>query len=139
MSGSKLVWRVQLPNGDGMYHAGVLDCTQAMNYDLFSDDMHLGQSKLRHPCPRDDYMLAPHWNALRNKGEYKWYIFGFADVDQLLSWVYKNEWHQEIHNTGFKVYVYSVPDAYVCIGATQACFHHVYGELISVVDIIDLT
>ncbi len=134
---SKLVWRVQLADGGGMYTSRALACTNEMNYDPYDENKNQF-ARIRHPCPHDDYLLEPQWYALGG-GERFRYRFGFASIDQLLSWIYMDEWHQEIHSAGFKVYVYSVPDAYVCIGATQACFHQEHGELISVVDIVDLT
>ncbi len=134
---TKLVWRVQSTDGRGLYVGRPLNCTDEMNYDPNDKDKD-EFARMRHPCPADDYELAPQWESLRRNGIHDMYIFGFLNPEQLLSWVYKEEWHEEIHNAGFKVYVFEVPDEYVCTGATQACFYGYHATLISVVDIIDL-
>lgn len=104
-----LIYRVENQRGVGMYKAYAKAC-----YAMVGSD--------RHPSPNDDAELRPAWHQLLNEGLYRHYNFGFATLDQLRSWIYKDEWREELDRKDFYAMCYYVPDEYMHIGATQAIF-----------------
>lgn len=79
--------------------------------------------KDRHPCPSQDPGLGEFY--LQNIYHHAYnrdspYFFGFASLDQLSSWIYKEEQIAELNATGFVIAIYQTDD--YCIGNTQMVF-----------------
>jgi hypothetical protein len=50
------------------------------------------------------------------------YYFGFSSIDQLRSWIYKDDWLVGLHDIGMLLAVYICEDEDVLVGNTQAIF-----------------
>ena len=46
--------------------------------------------------------------------------FGFASLDQLKSWLYRQEWREHLHLNGFVVKVWDLPEEFMHAGDAQA-------------------
>jgi hypothetical protein len=114
-----LVYRIEDVTGGGIYR-GDLSGKNPMT--IWSSD--------RHPAPRNDSLLVSGINGLRSDDEISWcvsdwiqyhdFIFGFASVDQLRSWVHKDRWLWLMQERGFHLAVFDVED--VIVGHTQCIF-----------------
>ena len=47
---------------------------------------------------------------------------GFANTDQLRSWIYKDEWLVQMERRGFRLAVFDIDNDHVVVGNTQAIF-----------------
>lgn len=74
----------------------------------------------QHPPPSRDSALCEVWDNLYEMGEHSGYIFGFATLEQLKSWIYEDEWRFVLNSFRFHVYMYETDDYYE--GDTQAIF-----------------
>lgn len=83
----------------------------------------------RHPMPWNDEGLKPHvvghspwvgiaWKKPANKWDLR---YGFATLDQLRFWIYKQAWRDRLDEVGALINVYEAPDC--LIGQTQAVFN----------------
>lgn len=103
----KLIYRIENKRGRGMYYNGDEGCQ--VRYMMQEE---------RHPPPTSDVKLRGVWEKLYWNGEHQFWQFGFNSLDQLRSWVYKQEWRWELHDAGFAVYAYAATDYH--LGDTQA-------------------
>ena len=102
-----LVYRIEDEDGKGMYHS-----SKAIS-------MEVDERKHKEPC--SDSLLAPVWLSL-STGSRETFVFGFASIEQLRNWVYDDDWLYKLHETGFILSVYDVPDKDVIAGHTQVMF-----------------
>jgi len=107
-----LVFRVQTPKGVGMYCSGARATGQMFDLDTY------------HPSPNNDGKLGDVWAELHNKVEWR---FGFASIDQLRMWIYRQEWRDSLHEQG--LYVSVISAEYVHVGETQAIYSGVSEEV----------
>lgn len=95
--------------GAGMYHAigGLCECATY-------------RTGTRHPMPWSDTALR--WDHLRNiLGVPKDHCyFGFSSLDQLKSWLYRQEWREYLHENGFVVKAWELPEESMHSGNAQA-------------------
>lgn len=111
----KTIYRIESAKGVGLYsyakaaefaHRTLIDCK-------------------RHPTPSDDSLLVANVQEYTCKSYF--YIdehmhFGFCSVEQLRSWIYKDEWLVKLHKYGLKIAEYRLYSENVCEGNTQAIF-----------------
>jgi hypothetical protein len=81
----------------------------------------------RHPTPLGDSLLCKSianscktCNVLLHLTKHKEYRYGFSSLEQLRSWVYKDEWLSFYHNRNFALVEYDADIAYQ--GNTQCVF-----------------
>lgn len=70
----------------------------------------------RHPLPEEDSGLG--WDTIEYElgfAKPKLY-FGFGSIEQLKSWLYRDEWREHLSDYGFVVMVWDLPD----VGRTGA-------------------
>ena len=95
--------------GDGMYVAfdGLNDCGSYV-------------TTQKHPAPGADTALrwGHLWNIL-GVPQHKCY-FGFSSLDQLEAWLYNQEWREYLHDNGFVVKVWELPEESMHSGNAQA-------------------
>ena len=101
------IYRVENLKGHGMYCGG----SEA--------GMQMFETRA-HPDPRGDSLLCyklEDWcgtdSILSN------HYFGFGSMQQLLRWVYKKSWQEDLHESGYKVSVFYATGM---VGNTQAVF-----------------
>lgn len=106
------VYRIETKDGTGMYGSG--GCREAG----------FGYDNSRHPSPEDDALLS---KLLEEKsGNAAWcfsfspYHFGFATIEQLRNWIYRDEWLLELHNSGHVLAIIESEEVFA--GYTQAIF-----------------
>lgn len=106
-------------NGQGMFRYTVNPSMELR--DKLSEDM-----DGRHPMPHDDSALVR--NVARMEGyvhgrQIFWtdYLYGFSSLEQLKSWIYKDEVRVGLHSLGFTIGVYEYD--WVAYGDTQAVVH----------------
>lgn len=107
------VYRIETKNGTGMCGSGGI-------YNAAGSDAY---SPTRHPGPHEDDKLHEATRDRMNGRmyfDYQPYHFGFASIDQLRNWVYKDEWLVSLHNDGHVLAVIESED--VIAGYTQAVF-----------------
>ena len=113
------VFRIQHKDtGKGMYrHTGrCLASICSSSYDVEYD---------RHPTPWEDSKLTDSilekydsvGSVIYNESPY---LYGFISVDQLRSWLYRDEWLLGLHNEGYILIVVETDDVYT--GNSQAVF-----------------
>lgn len=111
---STTIYRIETPEGAGMYCSRVSNITNEM------------QDMFKHPMPDEDDLLV---FALKDKSENGSYIlwsklehyyFGFSSVEQLRRWIYQDEWLRILHDDGLVITVIESND--VLLGHTQAMF-----------------
>lgn len=104
------VFRLESKDGIGLYQC---KC-------MFSDST---SDAARHPAPWQDSLLVQN---IEKYNEYNKrmseFFYGFVSTEQLLCWVYKNEWLIDMSKNGIVLSIYEVPDEYVLVGNTQAMF-----------------
>lgn len=117
MSQATTVYRIEhAETKAGMYRLAGVDLYQIMTSYGWDGDQD------RHPSPESDSVLMQSgipgntWGL----GEISHLRFGFASVDQLRSWLYKDEWLLGLHNHGYVLAIIETEEAY--IGSTQAVF-----------------
>lgn len=98
----RLIYRLQTRRGRGIYQDACK--TPPTN-------------RARHPLPHEDCALRWGWRSHR----YEWH-FGFASLEQLRAWFYRDEWLTRLGRDGVVLTVWEVPERYVQIGNTQAIF-----------------
>lgn len=101
----KLIYRIEDALGKGMYCG--TDCP--VKYMMQEE---------RHPPPYQDIRLRDIWETLYEQSRQRDFQFGFSSLDQLRSWIYREEWRDALNAAGFKVYVYAAKEYY--LGDTQA-------------------
>lgn len=106
-----IVYRIEHTDGKGMYRS-----TGRSLYEC-----HFYKQTDRHPSPDEDSKL---FTEIQAKNLLNWnygrYVFGFASVDQLRSWLYQDEILLWLDDRGFILAVIEVDD--VLIGNTQCMF-----------------
>ena len=107
-----LIYRVETENQRGMYRGSNVEWLND-NYD-----------ECRHPLPHRDsrLMLAIHDKELYTAWDASVMHYGFGSLDQLRRWIYADDAKHELHNLGFAVSVYDIPDDRCAVGDTQAVF-----------------
>lgn len=96
----ELCFRVETTDGRSMYNVG---CP------FYDRDIH--------PAPEEDAGLKDFWR-IHIEGYGGPYYFGFASMEQLRRWVYRDQ--QELADRGLGVSIYQTDD--YCIGDTQMVF-----------------
>ena len=87
--------------GDGMYHAE--DGLSAAP-DYFTRER-------EHPVPyRDTALNWDNISYILGVPQYQCY-FGFGNIEQLKAWLFDEEWRLHLHNQGFVIKVWSLPDS----------------------------
>ena len=89
------------PNGKGMYQGPDTVAASRM-FELSG----------RHPGPNDDAAIKDAWSKGSYNGLHREYFFGFKSLDQLRQWIYKTEWRQELHDTGYEIHIW---EAKACV------------------------
>lgn len=117
----KTIYRCETVDGIGIYRGGV------------ADGLGLYEMTGRHPCPHEDAGMREAWEKL---GDTEKWLFGFKSLDQLRSWIYKDEQRLGLKRRGVVVRVYKACEA--IYGDTQAVFNtagHFYktGQIIDIV------
>ena len=111
----KTIFRIESAKGIGLY--------------AYSKALHFAHGTLvdrhRHPTPSDDSLLVAN---VRKASSFKFFHieeymrFGFCSVEQLRSWIYKDEWLVKLHEYGLKIAEYKLYNENVHEGNTQAIF-----------------
>lgn len=104
-----IVLRIEDRFGTGMY--------TSYNFPSFHDIA--GFDDTNHPTPMMDSLLMSNLGYNDNMSSHH---FGFGSVDQLRRWIYNDDWLRQLHNAGFILVTYDVPDEYVFLGNTQCVF-----------------
>lgn len=115
----KTVYRIENDFGYGMYYAGATASEEMFEWGR--------DSAMRHPPPKKDSAfgksLRAKYGTLSSFDEIICkYKFGFCSKEQLLSWIYKEEWLVSLHNDGFTLSVFFCEDGDVIEGSTQCAF-----------------
>lgn len=117
-----LVYRIEDQEGGGLYR-GDNSGSNPLRYD---ED--------RHPVPQNDSLLTyngqekmlrddvPEFYTFSGWFENEGFIFGFANTDQLRSWIYNDEWLVKMERRGFRLAVFDIENEHVIVGNTQAIF-----------------
>lgn len=113
------VFRIEhASNGEGMYR-GMHDGLSGVMFRTGTD-----ADYDRHPTPWEDSGLmqviadsGADRSAVINSGDFR---YGFGSVDQLRAWLYRNEWLEGLHDSGYIVAICEAETAYV--GHSQALF-----------------
>lgn len=100
----------------GMYVGGrgLYDIAGSAGDDIYNNP--------RHPLPNEDSVLMASGiprNAWGIKDLQRLH-FGFASVEQLRNWLYKDQWLVGLHDAGYVLAIIETEEAY--IGSTQAVF-----------------
>lgn len=119
------ILRVETETKVGMYR----------NNSLASEEMH--EMSGRHPAPFSDTKIGPYWNY-RLPGHCSNKLFGFTSIEQLRFWIYKAEWRESLHDEGYAISYYEVPEEYALLGDTQAIFVVSEARLVKRVSFKDL-
>lgn len=99
------VWRIEYPNGVGMYRGNNRPQAVEQMYDYE-----------RHPSPLEDALLRGAWCDLSDEEACK-YKFGFPSLELLKAWIYRQEWRDELKERGLIISVFEC--AVVIRGDTQ--------------------
>ena len=113
----------------------------------------------RHPCPEVDARMGKDWDDLYGTYGQSYrarFLFGFATLDQLRSWIYQAQWRQGLHDLGLRIHVWErndtpvsrvpnkhqgrpdgVPPSFL-IGDTQAVFDPAYFNHVETMELINL-
>lgn len=122
----KTVYRIEDDFGTGMYIAGASAGSEMQ--ECCTDN-----SSMRHPLPKDDSAFVKSFTEKYGTfcfdKEISKYKFGFCSKEQLLSWIYKEEWLVSLHNDGFTLSVYSCADDNIIEGSTQCAFNNSVGSV----------
>lgn len=135
---SGLVYRVENAKGIGMYYISSIAgeglghvMTDTGDTEIYYDTNEGG----RHPAPRHDNKLD--WSAFQDRhGPQS--RFGFASIDQLMFWLYREEWRQGLKDRGFTLAVYEADEGAYSHGDTQAVFSKDRAMRITNIDLVDL-
>lgn len=116
----KTVYRIENDFGYGMYYAGANAAEEMFEWGR--------DSAMRHPPPKKDSAfgksLRAKYGTFCFEKEISKYKFGFCSKEQLLSWIYKEEWLVSLHNEGFTLSIISCEDGDVIEGSTQCAFNN---------------
>lgn len=83
-----------------------------------------GYEHNHHPAPEEDTLLASRLEAAT--GESAWsfsygaYHFGFASLDQLRNWIYRDKWLLALHESGHVLAIIESEEVFA--GYTQVVF-----------------
>lgn len=103
------VLRVENDERVGMYASRVgVECIYEM------------QSPSNHPSPDEDAALKDIWAEFQKDGTHREWHFGFSDLRQLRSWIYRTEWRDELASFGMMISIYEVKNYH--LGDTQCIF-----------------
>ena len=110
----KTVYRIELPDGTGMYRCGTNSVGAGDIFDF---------NEVQHSIPDDDSLLAKR-RVIEGVSDIqlRLYRFGFDSVRQVRNWVYKDAWLIALHDSGFVISEYLCNDYDVIVGHTQAIF-----------------
>lgn len=122
----KTIFRIEDKAGQGMYRSDKFGSSQ--HNPMYGD----GYDDMKHPLPHNDSLLMSNmriWHAAQGNTEQSQkscpvvdaFNFGFASQEQLRNWIYKDEWLVKLDQKFFLT-LYAVPDEFVVVGHTQACF-----------------
>lgn len=88
------------------------------------------EEKKAHPMPHDDPKLWDFFDELLSwrfkpggREEAKKWLFGFANLVQLRSWLHERAWLEYMDSRGYVCSVYECEDDFAHHGDTQAMFH----------------
>lgn len=84
-----------------------------------------------HPLPHHDNGLANFWQGLEDSGEYKPWLFGFRDMDQLTNWFMYPERNAQNVDVG-EIGVYAVDECYCVDGQFQTIFNCKCAEQVAI-------
>lgn len=105
------MFRVEDSNGRGMYHSPLRVCDMEDMYDSAT-----------HPCPWNDSKLIDSLEVWTGDIDFqRHHYFGFESPKQLLRWVYRREWWENLDFGGFKVSVFFAEGV---AGNTQAIYDY---------------
>ena len=120
------IFRVERKDdGRGMYQSG---------YGLHSCKSYKTEFS-RHPTPFDDSLLRDNMRAAGIGFDFTSYIFGFISIEQLRSWLYRDEWINYLIKNDFILRVYM---GEVIVGHTQAIIKDVSKELFTEISLREL-
>ena len=111
----KTIYRIESAKGIGLYNF--------FKADYFVHSVLVDRH--RHPSPSDDSLLVANVRKASNCNYFDieaFMRFGFCSVEQLRSWIYKDEWLVKLHEYGLKISEYKLYSEHVHEGNTQAIF-----------------
>lgn len=108
------VYRVETPDGRGMYHSGLM--TEVVDLVLNKSASEL---RRKHPMPHEDEALSVAVERAGYDLDDPLLYYGFASIAQLKRWLFHPEVRRELSARGLRVSVYEGPCAH---GDTQAVF-----------------
>lgn len=117
-----LFYRVEWPDGEGLYRKGAAGLGQELS------DFE------RHPLPEEDPALVDYYDSAMGQG-HAYFRFAFKSLDQLKYWIYRTEWRQYLHKQGLRVAVIEADGHY---GDTQAMYEHNTRVDIEFLDLIEV-
>lgn len=97
---------------EGDVHRGLYRCDTMVDMEL--------QECIRHPTPDQDAALSDFWCSMDwlKQGNY---YFGFKSIAQLKSWIYRQEWRDQLHLDNVVISIIECDEAH--LGDTQAVFN----------------
>lgn len=106
------IYRLETKDGRGPYFQGKLSRRLSE---------HCCDDSFRQPLPEADQKLAQRWKSIEFMQKSN-YLFGFANFDQLTTWLGRRGVAIDLDLDEFSVMVYEVPEEKCILGNTQAVF-----------------
>lgn len=135
----KLVYRIQYKRRDPDVVRGFSAITLGLYTSCMAPE-NLFELDGPHPAPLDDAPIRAQID--RDDCLMHYYRFGFASLDQLSFWVYKDEWRRELEDEGYCVDVFRVsddaPEEAMVVGRTQVIFNPQYAEIVETIALSDV-